>query len=854
MAYTLYTQAFGSSNANFPVKIIDSVSGIPATILATAGGGVISTNGDAKLDSNGTLSVYLDMSHAWLIQVIDGNIDPIYPTFQTITSTQLSNGFQGLFGIIYVLNTPPYTFYSWTGSAFAATPTVTGVNQLNQAIAAGAIVSVNSSGVLVNSATGQPIPLGTTTIPTAGPTTLGAIQLAGDIGGTATAPTVPGLANKVNSSAVGTTGGALLSATTPTAARNTLGLGSAAIANTTDFAPVSISAELGSHEANTDNPHGTTQGQVGLSNVNNTSDINKPVSTAQAAALALKVDVASLGGSTAVTNLSAKALANTINREGHAVVTIGASTSARCNSNYGVTNGTYSRTNGIASFRVTQNLADVAVGRYCRLAVNNRADISVSGTVLSITPESSGSRITMTDPRPNIASVSGSQIEWHDLQQWANTESWCLWLNMLCGGSLDITNMSTGGSNPDYWISAAGIAAMQAMPYYDYAIVDFGYPNYLSDSTLGATSLMQKIETALAVVTTKARKVIFVSTAGARLNDSHTPADFTLLSRTLTYMKHNLSNRWPTLEFVDLASAASKPSTYGATTTADMIAGYPPIEFIANDNVHWTPLLSMELARLLAGVILKTSERWNPFQLGLVDNVFLNGVSDINSGIGQDGGYISNGLYSWYGQVDTANLNLAGVGNLGQTISGMTITAQGLTVRMSGSSGVANSPDGGRELNISFNDPSDGSAGFQLVYTGASVNSGAATYNIVTMLADTRFQEVDCDAWMDFGIYGFNPNGVGSIEITLVGNSTESGSQVIASWLANQGANRIGGTGRAWYHGFNGILRTPKFKIPAKSYTSGSIIITVSGVAGTPMGSCFVRMGKMRLSVRQPLL
>ena len=39
----------------------------------------------------------------------------------------------------------------------------------------------------------------------------------------------------------------------------------------------------------TGNPHSVTQTEVGLSNVDNTSDANKPVSTAQATAIGLKV-------------------------------------------------------------------------------------------------------------------------------------------------------------------------------------------------------------------------------------------------------------------------------------------------------------------------------------------------------------------------------------------------------------------------------------------------------------------------------------------------------------------------------------------------------------------------------------
>lgn len=44
------------------------------------------------------------------------------------------------------------------------------------------------------------------------------------------------------------------------------------------------------HLTNTSNPHQVSKAQVGLGNVDNTSDADKPVSTAQAAALALKAD------------------------------------------------------------------------------------------------------------------------------------------------------------------------------------------------------------------------------------------------------------------------------------------------------------------------------------------------------------------------------------------------------------------------------------------------------------------------------------------------------------------------------------------------------------------------------------
>lgn len=47
-------------------------------------------------------------------------------------------------------------------------------------------------------------------------------------------------------------------------------------------------SNIQSHIANTSNPHSVTKAQIGLGNVDNTSDINKPVSTAQQSALDLK--------------------------------------------------------------------------------------------------------------------------------------------------------------------------------------------------------------------------------------------------------------------------------------------------------------------------------------------------------------------------------------------------------------------------------------------------------------------------------------------------------------------------------------------------------------------------------------
>lgn len=81
---------------------------------------------------------------------------------------------------------------------------------LSQKAAANGVASLDATGMVPAS---QLPPSGS--VPDATTTSKGVVQLAGDLGGTATSPTVPGLANKVNTSAVGVASGvASLDATT----------------------------------------------------------------------------------------------------------------------------------------------------------------------------------------------------------------------------------------------------------------------------------------------------------------------------------------------------------------------------------------------------------------------------------------------------------------------------------------------------------------------------------------------------------------------------------------------------------------------------------------------------------------
>lgn len=64
-----------------------------------------------------------------------------------------------------------------------------------------------------------------------------------------------------------------------------------ALGGSIDVSNFATTAQLNAHKNNTYNPHNVTKSQVGLGNVDNTSDRNKPVSTAQQRALNLKQNI-----------------------------------------------------------------------------------------------------------------------------------------------------------------------------------------------------------------------------------------------------------------------------------------------------------------------------------------------------------------------------------------------------------------------------------------------------------------------------------------------------------------------------------------------------------------------------------
>lgn len=72
MAYILLSQSFGVAKANLPCFVAEASTGVPAILLSTATGGVISLGGRHQLDASGNLNVYVDDSKTFAVYVDSG--------------------------------------------------------------------------------------------------------------------------------------------------------------------------------------------------------------------------------------------------------------------------------------------------------------------------------------------------------------------------------------------------------------------------------------------------------------------------------------------------------------------------------------------------------------------------------------------------------------------------------------------------------------------------------------------------------------------------------------------------------------------------------------------------------------
>jgi hypothetical protein len=131
MAFSLLTRNYDITLANSVVTITNKWTGLPATIVEGPQGGVLNTQGAAKLNAQAGLNVYLDDTQEWVVKVLDGlileyNVDNPKQLVAVTDFTTLNPKV----GVTYVLNQPPYTEYTWDGLNLVSNLTSAQVNMV----------------------------------------------------------------------------------------------------------------------------------------------------------------------------------------------------------------------------------------------------------------------------------------------------------------------------------------------------------------------------------------------------------------------------------------------------------------------------------------------------------------------------------------------------------------------------------------------------------------------------------------------------------------------------------------------------------------------------------------------------
>jgi hypothetical protein len=124
MTYALYSAQYDATLANALVSISNRWTGVPAIIMAGPTGGVVNTQGNAQLDAQARLNVYIDTAQEWTVSIPNAQTPPytVIDPKQVVTLAELTTLIPQI-GKTYVLSQPPFTEYTWDGENLIASLT-----------------------------------------------------------------------------------------------------------------------------------------------------------------------------------------------------------------------------------------------------------------------------------------------------------------------------------------------------------------------------------------------------------------------------------------------------------------------------------------------------------------------------------------------------------------------------------------------------------------------------------------------------------------------------------------------------------------------------------------------------------
>ena len=314
------------------------------------------------------------------------------------------------------------------------------------------------------------------------------------------------------------------------------------------------------HASDTSNPHEVTKAQVGLGNVDNTSDMNKPVSTAQATAIA----DAKKAGTDAQSNLTTH-INNTSNPHGVTASQVGAVPTSRT-------------VNGKAlSSNITLSASDVSAVPTSRTVNGKALSSNITLSASDIGADASGSASTV---QGNLDSHTGDTSNPHGV-----TKSQV--------GLGNVPNVATNDQTPTY-TQATTLANLTSG---EKLSVSFGkIMKAIADliSHIGNTSnphSVTKSQVGLGNVDNTAdstKSVKYATTAGSLTNLTATVAELNYVDGVTSNIQTQLDGKAPDGNYAGSSSAGGSANSAVKLDTTTAGSGTQPVYFSGGKPVATT--------------------------------------------------------------------------------------------------------------------------------------------------------------------------------------------------------------------------------------------------------------------------
>jgi len=518
------------------------------------------------------------------------------------------------------------------------------------------------------------------------------------------------------------------------------------------------------------------------------------------------------------------------------VAFIGASTEIRAHPSWQVSAASYSRTNGIATAVLTYTLKDqfFLPGHKVRFCCDVRPDVEGAFELLtSTTVAGTSTTVSWPDPRPDVAAgeiVNNGFV--HDLHGWTITGGYPAFANLGVGGGLDMVVIATGSTNVIRdWDDARMQQIVDQGPF-DAIVIGTGIlGNAIKGYAAGGNATYQGVvQLVNRLRRVCAPRVIFVETLPLSRDVTPAQSTFTAASRLNALLWNQLQRDCPDVAIIPCGEAlVQNYCAYNAAPSADVSNGWPEANALVGDGVHFAFAGSRMRGLVIADTLLRTMGRVVSPEMGM-----LPGTRQVATAPDPEGNYHPNQALGFWGNVDSTKATLTGTGISGVGPAGASFTFEAGRGASTAVGALRTNPSGGTDWVVTI-----AGAGSASGYTAAlelapawlltALNSAANQGRSVDLILPVTLQIAPLKIlWVSIELAAT----VGGVEYTL------------AAAQAQQGQSTMAAEGRAMDAGYSGLMRFPRFKIPAAAYTAARVRIRVKEINGSvASGQTVVVMG-----------